>query len=716
MTLRNTTIKGLTCLAIFCRGAYHVLLPERRAASGGECFRNHKRNNHNLFMKKSFLFILSAIVSLPCLSQSGKSALDSIQHLDELVVVGNDQRSVIPSQQLKGEELRRLNSLSVADALRFFAGVQLKDYGGVGGIKTVNIRSMGTNHVGVFYDGVQLSNAQNGQVDLGMFSLDNMQAISLYNGQKSQIYQSAKDFNSAGSIYLWTRVPEFAEGETYHLKATLKGGSFDLVNPALLIELKLSDKVRASFSGEWVSSSGKYKFHYRRKAVMTDEIMYDTTAVRQNGDIRATRMEAALFGDISGGKWMVKAYNYTSERGVPGAIVNNVWRRGERIWDNNSFVQGSVEKDFGRRYHTKLMAKYAYYLTKYVNRDTTVMAVDNVYRQNEFYLSTQHLYNITPSWDVSAAYDVQWNKMDADMYGFVYPTRWHHFVSAATAITLGRVKMQGSVVFNYVSDHVRLAQSPGDKAVWTPAFFISYTPFRSVGLSLRAFAKRSFRMPTFNDLYYAEMGNSQLRPEYTNQYDVGIAYKGYTESGFLTDWSVQVDGYYNTVHDKIVAYPKGAQFRWTMLNLGKVHITGVDVAAGLTFNPLRDLYVTTRLQYTYQEAIDVTNPADTYYRDQIPYIPWHSGSAAVQATWRTWQLNYSFIYTGERYNQQENIVYNHTQPWYTSDLSLAKEFRWNRYTARVQLEVNNLFSQDYDVILNYPMPKRNYRVTVNFEI
>ena len=58
----------------------------------------------------------------------------------------------------------------MADALRFFAGVQLKDYGGVGGIKTVNIRSMGTNHVGVFYDGIQLSNAQNGQVDLGMFS------------------------------------------------------------------------------------------------------------------------------------------------------------------------------------------------------------------------------------------------------------------------------------------------------------------------------------------------------------------------------------------------------------------------------------------------------------------------------------------------------------------------------------------------------------------
>lgn len=342
-------------------------------------------------------------------AQKRESRLDSIRRLSEVVVVGNGQRSVIPSQQLQGEELQRLNSLSVADALRFFAGVQLKDYGGVGGIKTVNIRSMGTNHVGVFYDGIQLSNAQNGQVDLGMFSLDNMQSVSLYNGQKSQIYQSAKDFNSAGSIYMWTRVPEFAKGETFHLKTTLKTGSFDLVNPAVLMEFRLSDKVRASFSGEWVSSSGKYKFRYRRKAVMTDEIMYDTTAVRQNGDIRATRMEAALFGDVSGGRWMMKAYNYTSERGIPGAIVNNVWRRGERVSDNNSFIQGYLEKDFGRRYHARVMAKYAYFLTKYVNKDTTVMMIDNVYRQKEFYFSTSHLYNITGFWDVSAAYDLQWN-------------------------------------------------------------------------------------------------------------------------------------------------------------------------------------------------------------------------------------------------------------------------------------------------------------------
>ena len=61
-------------------------------------------------------------------------------------------------------------------------------------------------------------------------------------------------------------------------------------------------------------------------------------------------------------------------------------------------------------------------------------------------------------------------------------------------------------------------------------------------------------------------------------------------------------------------------------------------------------------------------------------------------------------------------MYNHTQPWYTSDVSIARNFSWGGYSVRVQLEVNNLLSQDYDVILNYPMPKRNYRLTLSFEM
>jgi len=639
---------------------------------------------------------------------------DTVLHLQEVMVTARRPADdIIPAQTLSGEELHRLNSNSVADALRYFSGVQVKDYGGVGGIKTVNIRSMGTNHTGVVYDGVELGNAQNGQIDLGQFSLDNMDEISLYNGQKSRILQPAKDFGAAGTIYMRTRTPRFEEGETYHARLTARFGSFDLINPSALVELKLSDRVNAQLSAEWVNSSGKYKFRYRR-VNPAGELAYDTTAVRQNGDINATRLELNLNGTLSKGSWQFKAYNYNSERGVPGAIVNNVWRRGERIWDTNSFVQGRYTASYGR--WTMLNnIKYAFYRTHYVNNDDKQVKVDNLYKQKEVYFSTAHEFSIAEWWEASASYDFMWNSLDADMYGFAKPDRFSNYLSVATSMDFGRLRMQGSLLGTFIHDNLEGQQAPDDQKVLTPGFFMTFNPLRNRDFSMRFFYKKSFRMPTFNDLYYADMGNSKLTPERVTQYNLGVVYD-HSSNGVISAARVSADFYYNRVKDKIVAYPKGQQFRWTMLNLGLVDIRGVDVSALLTVNPVSELYVTARAQYTFQRAIDITNPADNYYRDQIPYIPCHSGSAVLNVQWRGWGLNYSWIYVGERYNQQENIRYNYTQPWYTSDLSVSKDFRLGRVSLRGLIEVNNLFSQDYDVILNYPMPKRNFRVTITVEI
>lgn len=650
--------------------------------------------------------------------------MDSTQVIKESIIIGTPAgykyREVIPAQTLKEEELQRLNSFSVADAIRYFSGVQLKDYGGVGGLKTVNIRSMGTNHMAVFYDGIQLGNAQNGQVDLGRFSLDDVEEISLYNGQKSDIFQSAKDFGASGTIYITTRRPRFENGRNANFKATMKTGSFGLINPSIRSEYKISDAVSASFSGEWVNATGKYKFRYHRRNSL-GEIAYDTTAVRHNGDINATRLEAALHGTLDEGRWTVRAYSYNSERGIPGAIVNNVFRNGERLWDTNSFIQGSFTNKWSPKFRSLINAKYAADYTHYENQDAKLIQTKNTYRQKELYASCANLYNIMENWEVSLAYDFQWNTLDAKFYmptesdgTFPYPTRYTQMAALATAFEWGRIKGQASVLGYFVHEKVKRFEARPDKAVATPAFFLSYKPFHRQDLSVRAFYKRMFRMPTFNDLYYTDMGNAFLKPEYAEQFNIGLKYtKNFMNMPALRTVDASVDAYYNHITDKIIAYPKGQQFRWTMLNLGEVDIKGVDIALNSAW-AFGEVEATARLQYTYQEAIDVTDSADTYYRDQIPYIPWHSGSAVLSLFYKGWGLNYSFIYTGERYNQQENIPRNHTQPWYTSDLSVQKSFAIRTSTLKLTAEINNLFGQDYDVVLNYPMPKTNCRFVTSF--
>lgn len=681
-------------------------------------------------MTRFIAILLSMLlVVLPTVADEVE-ALDSILQLETVAVVAKHKpyQAVIPSQTLSGKELQQLNAHSVADAIRYFAGVQLKDYGGVGGIKTLDIRSMGTNHMGVFYDGIQLGNAQNGQIDLGKYSLDNIESIQLYNGQKSEIFQSAKDFGSAGTVYITTRRPRFEEGKRYNLRVMMKTGSFGLANPSALWEYKLSQRVSLSANVEYTYATGRYKFRYR-KIFSDGTLAWDTMAVRQNGDVYALRAEAGLFGSINGGQWNLKAYFYDSERGIPGAIVNNVWKNAQRQWDRNLFAQGSLRKRFSSRYVMMLNAKYARDYMHYNNPDTTLMYIDNEFWQQEVYVSAANKFSIFQNWDVNLSVDYQWNTLDANLTQFVYPTRHTALAALATAFTYGGFKAQASVLGTFVSDRSKIMNGGNmlgyrtkhfDK--FTPAVFVAYQPFEHHDFDVRAFYKRIFRMPTFNDLYYTDIGNADLRPEYASQYDVGARYTCHMADGVLRSINVSADAYYNYVTDKIIAVPKGTgQYRWMMMNIGKVKIRGVDATARAEFALPYGIGLNTQLNYTYQRAQDYTDPTDNAdeagtYKGQIAYIPRHSGSVIVGGEWQRLKLNYSFIYVGERYHNSSNIAANYEQPWYTHDISGSYEMKLGTTLVKATLEVNNLLNQQYEVICNYPMPGRNFKVILSFEI
>ncbi len=665
-------------------------------------------------MRKRIFFILVTALCARSVFAIDETETDSLTRdfrIEEIEVTARAlSKDIIIPQTLKGAELERLNALSVADALRYFSGVQLKDYGGVGGIKTINVRSMGSQHTAVYYNGVQLGNAQNGQVDLGRFSLDNMEEIQLFNGQKSDIFQSAREFGSAGNVYLTSRKPYFNTGERVHVRAKMRCGSFALANPNVGVDVKLTENLAMTLDAEYVYSDGKYPFRYSR-VLPTGETAYDTTAVRQNGDVNAVRAEVGLHHYYrTTGLWRVHAYNYWSERGVPGAIVNNVWRNGERLWDRNSFVQATWQDEWFDRWSTRLLVKYANDYTHYKNYDERLLPSDNEYTQQEVYLSLANKVQLFKWWDVSVAYDYQFNTLKRDEWVSGATNEWFarhsHWLSAATAFNVKEyLRLQASVLMTAVNNDVPRV---------TPGVFVSFRPYPKIDLSLNAFYKQSYRYPTFNDLYYTDLGNANLRPELARQHSVEVAYRKAAKSYHL---AFSASYYYNRVTDKIIAYPKGQQFRWTMLNLGTVKINGVDAKADMSFYlPLR-FTLRSRLNYTYQTAIDVTNPNDTYYGHQIPYIPWHSGSVVAELDWQSrrgdhYGLSYSFIYVGERYSQQENSIYNYVQPWYTHDIAIYGEWEIKRWWLKANIELNNMLGQDYEVIQNYPMPKQNVRCTL----
>ncbi|MCE1156313.1 MAG: Plug domain-containing protein, partial [Bacteroidales bacterium] len=116
-------------------------------------------------------------------------------------------RSSSPLQLLSSKQLTQLNALQVSDAVKFFSGAVVKDYGGIGGLKTVSVRSLGASHTAVSYDGIIVNDNQTGQLDIGRFSLDNVEALTLHNGQSDQIFQPARQFGSAAVLNIRSRNP-----------------------------------------------------------------------------------------------------------------------------------------------------------------------------------------------------------------------------------------------------------------------------------------------------------------------------------------------------------------------------------------------------------------------------------------------------------------------------------------------------------------------------
>jgi vitamin B12 transporter len=634
---------------------------------------------------------------------------DTARHLKE-VIIHPDKATLLgtspsPLQILYGGQLERMNSLSVADAIRYFSGVQLKDYGGVGGLKTINVRSLGSNHTAVFYDGVELGNAQNGQVDLGKFSLDNIEEISLYNGQKSSIFQSAKGFASGSSLYLTAKQPTFAPGKKDNEKISLRSGSFGLVDPSLLWQHQISNNIFSSISTEWIHANGRYRFKTPNG---------DSSAIRHNGDVDAQRIEGGLGGKMSdSSSWSVRTYLYNSNRGLPGATVANRFDYPQRQWDRDFFVQGSYRTTLGS-YSLLANAKYANDYTRFLDPEFVTLNgfLDNRFHQQEVYVSLANRYRIKDWWDVALSADYQQNTLDANLDHFAYPTRNTELVALATELHFDRLIIQANILGTFVNDRVKVFDAAAAKNELTPAVLLSWQLFTDPGLHLRAFYKDILRMPTFNDLYYTLIGNTYLNPEFTKQYDAGITYNHVDPNRLLSTFAFQIDAYYNQVTDKIIAVPAANLFRWTMLNLGKVQIKGLELNSQTTWQLSTNITLNTGISYTYQQALDVTGNYN--YNEQIPYVPLNSGSFLAGADWRRWTFNYSFIYTGARYNLGTNDATNYIQPWYTHDAALHYAMPVSHHQLKLSVEVNNLLNQYYEVVVNFPMPGRSYRFTLNF--
>lgn len=674
-----------------------------------------------MYNKVIFAVICCLFLATTLFAQQQKVDTTHIYSIPEIqisdVYQTREVRSSSPLQILSKDALKNLHALQVSDAVKHFAGVTVKDYGGIGGLKTVSIRSLGAQHTAIGYDGIALTDCQTGQIDIGRFSLDNVDQLSLSNGQSDNIFQPARFFASAGILNIQTLTPRFEEGKRTNVSASFKTGSWGLVNPSLLLEQQLNRKWTVTANGEWMSSDGQYPYtlHYGNA-----EGDLTSREKRKNTDIQTLRAEAGLYGNFSDKEqWRLKAYYFQSSRGLPNATTFYYDFSTQHLWDKNTFIQSQYKKEFSKQWVFQTSAKWNWNYQRYLDPDSKNSSgkTENSYYQQEYYLSASVLYRLLSNLSFSLSTDGSINTMNADLKNFVHPTRYSWLTAFAGKYMNDWLTLSASALATVINEDVEKGGSAGNHRKLTPYVSASFKPLQNEELRIRLFYKDIFRLPSFNDLYYEEVGNSKLKPENARQYNVGITYSKNVCS-FLPYLSATIDGYYNKITDKIIAYPTKNLAVWSMRNLGSVEIKGIDATASIALQPWENIRINLSGNYTYQRALDVTNPdldseEGRTYKHQIAYTPRVSGSgqAGIETPWIN--LSYSFLFSGKRYQQGENIVENRLDSYSDHSISASRSFKIMQTNTSVSVEVLNIADKNYEIIRNFPMPGRSVRATIS---
>ena len=624
-------------------------------------------------------------------------------------------RSTAPLQIFSKDALKNLNALQVSDAVKHFAGVTVKDYGGIGGLKTISIRSLGAQHTAVGYDGITLTDCQTGQIDLGRFSLDNVDQLSLSNGQSDNIFQPARFFASAGMLNIQTLTPRFEDGKHTNISASFKTGSWGLVNPSLLLEQRISRKWTVSANGEWMSSDGHYPYtlYYGN-----EEGDLSSREKRKNTDVQTFRAEAGLYGNFSDKEqWRLKAYYFQSSRGLPNATTFYYTHSSQRLWDKNTFIQSQYKKEFNRQWVFQTSAKWNWSYQRYLDPDYkgSTGEIENSYYQQEYYLSGSVLYRLLNNLSFSFSSDGSINTMNANLNDFAHPTRYSWLTAFAGKYVNNWLTLSASALATVIYEQADKGGSAGNHRKLSPYVSASFKPFDKEEFRIRIFYKDIFRLPSFNDLYYGETGNNKLKPENARQYNIGLTYSK-DVCPFLPYLSATVDAYYNKITDKIIAYPTKNLAVWSMRNLGSVEIKGIDVTGSVSLQPCEKLRINLSGNYTYQQALDVTNsdPASEEgrtYKHQIAYTPRVSGSGQVGIETSWVNLSYSFLFSGKRYAVGQNIAANRLDSYSDHSISASRDFRIKKVTTSLSVEMLNIMNKNYEIVKSFPMPGRSVRAT-----
>ncbi|MCX7879584.1 MAG: TonB-dependent receptor plug domain-containing protein [Ignavibacteria bacterium] len=625
----------------------------------------------------AYCFILFSFVTIKIFSKDTTEARTNEVLVESIYNQEFVGKILLVKDRFNKNDLKDFNLRQLSEAISLLPGVYVRDYGGLGGIKTISLRGFSAVNTAILLDGEKINNQQNGIFDLNLLPLPFVDEIEIIRGGISSIIGNNSD---AGVINISFRKA------TNH-KMALGFGSFGTLNLKTVIPLQFSNNSNTTIGISYQKSNGDYPI---KANLFGDDIIYRRQNSRyKNFSLFLNNENKVIFGLFS-----IKFLYSNSKRGVPGPILTNYFENlnasleDQFLWGNFLF-KPYILKDSNLKISLSLTNLKNLFndpdgigvilkkeKAQFVNREARITV-----SYNNYFLNTN--YEVGKEFTFS---DLQGDFLQPSIGSYVKRLSFSPFLRAQSLFSIGSTTL------------ILFTATRFDITNTFPNFF-SYSLGLAVNFNknlpnIRLNFSDNFRFPTFNEMYYLNYGNEDLKPEATKSFNLSLEHNSFD---FLHT-SISLFHYYT--QNKIISVPKNP-VQWTAKNLGLVNSTGAEIHLRL-----ESKWFSLMSSFTYQKVMNKSSNSLNYGKTVV-YTPEVISESAVNV--KLPFESYLILkgsYISSRFSLPDNSSTSKLNPYFIFNIGLSKDLKLAGFKLNFNFEISNLFDESYQIILNYPMPGR----------
>lgn len=629
------------------------------------------------------------------------SQKDSLQYFEGINIFKTSKNS--DTKFFDQKSIQKNNPHDLGSFLSEVNGITIRDYGGVGGMKTISMRGMGGEHTKLIINNSSMQNAQNSLQDYSLIPIENVKSIEVtnYNNGNKLIPANAKVFGS--SVQLETVDQSFTNDKILIQSSGLIG-SFQQYEIFNLVKLE-NEKRFISFSNKSRYFGGEYPFQtphdqeiigYRQNNQNTEHFVnlgFGNKVKKENSN-HLTKLQISYLN---------------IDKELPGATILYNDHADETITNENFLISA---------HHSIFTKKHQF--RAFINAQSLDFEYeDPTYNNAEGFIRNEYLnkgvhyginsVNSIKNGTIILAADAQHYSLEANRNIEGKPTRnQYNFISELEQeYNFGTFNL--FLAYQFLEDENLVSKNTSQ--YFAPKLSFTSRRFVKDKIKITAWSKRNMRPPGFNELYYSQIGNIDIIPEKAWQNNIGLNYTGKISK---VNIEINTNVYYNLIEDKIQAIPTKNLFIWSVQNIGLVRARGMDLNLKTTKN-FKQLLFTFTHNSTFQKVEDF-NRNNTYtYLHQIAYTPEYTMNNSLQLKYQNWFLNLYHFYYGRRFSLNQNIESNLLPAFQTIDLNIGKVFHHNNNEIEIKFGVKNIANNQYEFIRSFPMPGRNYFLQLKYK-